>query len=400
MARIRFTSLPDKLKYPPNDRARLSSLHSDIITYISEHFCNTSSYKNSVIHLMNVISFLILSGDSIPNNWSPNDPFKYTPYVDKDALKTFLSKKGIYIDIKDIDWDLEDTESDDSSDNFDKFGPDSSQYKPKQVISNVAKPVSRKSSIPKVTKIESTTTNLNQTHKEDLYIRPPVVPQFDYNNPWLQYVSDNHVYTIYPSLPVVPTKQNEISVTTDVEKMSSNELINLYPNHFIGTRAAVMYQNYSDLNTDDKLGVILPIKGYSVKQLKDNIVRYPHIFRLLRNVDGQLRSFYKDIEIDGVLYSTLDIWDDLPESSKIPKTSEFIKEYVVRRYLLERDIKNVDHRYPIFGSLDPFLTLFDTPEAYATWGYKDAESIAKQCVKSRVAYKQSRNPIMRRFENA
>ena len=86
-------------------------------------------------------------------------------------------------------------------------------------------------------------------------------------------------------------------------------------------------------------------------------------------------------------------------ASKIPYNREFVKEYVVRRYLLERDIYHIHHVYPMFGRLDPFLTLFMPYEEYKKNGYNNSVDIAKQCVKSRVSYKTSRNPVLRRLEN-
>jgi hypothetical protein len=119
----------------------------------------------------------------------------------------------------------------------------------------------------------------------------------------------------------------------------------------------------------------------------------------MREIDGKQCSFYSHIEIDGKLVNILDIWDELPESQIIPKQADFIKEYVVRRYLLERDIDGIKHKYPMFGDLDPFLTLPLTIADYKDFGYTDAVKLARQCVASRVNYKVSRNPIVRRLEH-
>ena len=124
-----------------------------------------------------------------------------------------------------------------------------------------------------------------------------------------------------------------------------------------------------------------------------------HIFRLLKETNDGVATFYSTIEIDGQLQNVLDIWDTLPESKVIPKTADFLKEYVVRRYLLERDVKKINHKYPLYGSLDPFLTLFTTPEEYSKLGYKDCEDLARKCVQARIRYKQSRNPILRRISD-
>ena len=133
-----------------------------------------------------------------------------------------------------------------------------------------------------------------------------------------------------------------------------------------------------------------------MEQVRDNIIQYPHFYKLKRFIKGEFVSFYSNIEIDGELYDTLEIWDSLPESKVIPRTSEFIKEYVVRRYLLERDILGIEHKYPMHGTLEPFLTLFSIPEDYCRFGYPDSAELAAKCVKSRISYKQSRNPIIRK----
>ena len=69
---------------------------------------------------------------------------------------------------------------------------------------------------------------------------------------------------------------------------------------------------------------------------------------------------------------------------------------MVRRYLLEEEA-GVVHKYPMYGTLLPYLTLFMPPEEYIRRGYKDTLNIAKQCVASRVSFKQSRNPVLKRL---
>ena len=49
----------------------------------------------------------------------------------------------------------------------------------------------------------------------------------------------------------------------------------------------------------------------------------------------------------------------------------------------------------MYGTLDPFLTLFTCPEEYEHMGYTDVYQIARNCVESRVSYKQSRDPVLR-----
>ena len=73
-----------------------------------------------------------------------------------------------------------------------------------------------------------------------------------------------------------------------------------------------------------------------------------------------------------------------------------IYEYVVRKYLMDIEYKGAEFKYPIFGTLDPYLTLFMPVSEYTNRGF-DAVELAKKCVQSRVSYKQSRSPILRRI---
>ena len=106
------------------------------------------------------------------------------------------------------------------------------------------------------------------------------------------------------------------------------------------------------------------------------------------------------MEIGGELVDTLEVWDSLEISKWIPKSAEFIKEYIVRKYLMDIEYKGAEFKYPIYGTLDPYLTLFMPIEEYTKRGY-NAVDLATKCVLSRVSYKQSRSPILRRInENA
>ena len=370
---IKFTNLTEKLPYPPSVRAKLSSLHSDVITYVASNYDGTASYRQKVVNTINTLSYLLISGDSMPADYNISDPLSIK-YIDDEMCKNFLG--GMYLHSRLINWDIN------ISDNLSDI-----------VSTNTISTVNKISS-----NLHPVRTS-KPTPKEDLYLRPPIVPQFDFNHPYLQKMIGPNLYTIYTSLPEIPTKQNEISVTTDVDKMTYDDLMRLYPNQIIRTRSSALYEKVSGLDYDERLGLILPIQGFTKKQLVDNIVRYPHIFRISKVVDDQIVSFYTTIEIDGELYKTLDVWDTLPESKMIPKSSEFIKEYVIRRYLLEKDIKHVHHKYPMYGTLEEFLTLFAPSDDYIEMGYKNTSEIAKQCVLARVSFKQSRNPVLRRLND-
>ena len=370
---IKFTTISDRLPYPPAIKGRLSSMHSDIIAYVSTHYDGTASYRQNVVNVMNTLSYLMISGDSMPVNYKSSDPLNIA-VVDDDISKPVIGK--LHLHSRSIDWDIEPSIQSDA--------------KPVETV----KSISYSDPEPKMSDVIKT---VRPTPKDDLYLKPPIIAQFDFNKPYMQKMIGMDMYTIYTSIPEIPTKQNEISVTTNVDRMSYEDVMKLYPNQLIRTRSSALYEHIDGIDYDDRLGLILPVKGFTKKQIIDNIIRYPHIYKISKIVDGEIVSFYTTIEIDGKLHKTLDVWDSLPEAKLIPKSSEFIKEYVIRRYLLERDVKKLNHAYPMYGKLSEFLTLFAPADEYIQMGYKNVAEIAKQCVKSRVEYKQSRNPVLRRL---
>lgn len=383
---VKFTQLPDKLIYPARIRAKLSTLHSDVITYVVSNFKNTAKYKRQVVDTLNTISVYIKNNDALPSDWSVSNPLTNLELLDSSFCEDTLG--NLCIKVKDIIWDVQGSEIDE------QISTDTAV-----TAKTLSEDTVTSSKVVNVKPKRDIGIVVSPTPKENLYIKPPTIPQFDASKPWLQSQLNQNVYTIYESLPIIPVNQSQISVTTDVSKMTIMDMMKLYPNHFIRTRAATMYENHDGLTLDDDIGIILPIVGFSPTQVKDNIIKYPHIYKLTRYMNNKFTSFYSNIEIDGELHDTLSIWDSLPDSKKMPRNSEFIKEYVVRRYLLERDILGVEHKYPLFGTLEPFLTLFTTSDDYIRLGYTDVTDIAKQCVISRVSYKRSRNPILRMVYN-
>ena len=383
--KIKFTSISERYEVNRSVKGKLSELHSMLITYVSSHFKNTKKYKQQVVTMLNLITYAVYADEPVAVNWSSCNPFEEIPDIDEEDIKNVLG--DTYLTVDSIDWDVTPSSDVDVPVDLNKSASDSKV----KIESKSIHKIQESSPAGEITNPSS-----SLTPKQDLYIQPPSIPQFDYNQVWMSGVSGADRLVIYKTLPEIPTKQNEISCTTDVTKMRYSELMNLFPNHIIHTRSSTMYQPSGDLEMIEDLGLILPIEGYSRDQLVRNLIEYPHFYKLTRLVDENFVSFYSHIEIDGVLHDTLDIWDSLPESKVIPKHADFLKEYVVRRYLLERD-KGVEHKYPMFGSLDPFLTLFMPRERYAEKGYSDIERIARECVVSRVKYKQSRNPVIRRL---
>lgn len=392
--KIKFTSICEKFEVPKVFKANISKAHSSLIIYVTSHFSDTKKFKQKVVDALNVLTYVVMSGQLLPTfRWSPDDPLNTIPTdISEDAIKEVVGMLFLTVDA--IEWDVEPSSSAPlpSVVAETKLAPKPQPEKPKQqpkVEPEIAAELE-----PIIA--EPVQTAVKETPKEDLYIRPPFFPRFDYYKPWLSRQDGPDKLVIYTTLPEIPTKQTEISVTTDINKMTSAELLNLFPNRLIRTRAAILYEPVAGIEMDEDLGAILPFDGFSEEQVINNIVQYPHLYKLKRMVNGELRSFYTDIEINGELVPISQAWDSLPESKYIPRQSEYAKEYVVRRYLLERD-SGMSHNYPMYGTLNPFLTLFMPIEGYVKFGYNDPVYLARECVNSRVSFKRSRNPILRRL---
>ena len=383
MNRIRFTEISDRYDVNRVVKGKISELHAKLITYVVSHFRNSNQYKQKVVKALNIITYAVYANDPLPFNWSAKDPFNNMPDIEESLLQETLG--DVYLTVDGIEWDV-------------NVHYDSDIDTGVHQKSTTQRPKKNETTLPKV--FPPASNIFTPTSKQDLYIQAPTIPQIDYSKVWMTGVVDSETYTIYETLPRIPTKQNEVSCTTNPSQMTDKELLRLYPNVRIRTRAASMYEPVSGIRLHPILGLILPIKEYTEQQLIENLIQYPHFFKLARELDGKQCSFYSHIEIDGKLMNILDVWDDLPESQIIPKQADFIKEYVVRRYLLERDIDGIKHKYPMFGDLDPFLTLPLTISDYSDFGYTDAVKLARQCVASRVNYKVSRNPIVRRLERS
>lgn len=397
--RIRFTDISEKYAIPRGFKGKQSEVHSAVITYVFSHFKNTRKYRQQVVDALNVLTYCIME-NSIPSfDWTASDPLATMPDVDLDIVESALG--DLYLTDESIEWDVSPV-SDDSilvEDSSAKEIPRKESHGEMKVRDpEPAKPrISEKPVVPKNAVQKSSPTSL--TPKEDLYIQSPKYPRFDVSKPWMSCNDGGDRLVIYTTLPEIPTRQNEISITTDVGKMTDAELLALYPNQIIHTRSPKMYEPVAGMDFDPTLGCIFPIEGFSKEEIVDNIIRYPHLYKLKKvDADEKVVNFYTSIEIDGELLPIGDVWDTLPEAKIIPKDSEFAKEYVVRKYLLEEKA-GIRHKFRMFGLLDPFLTVFMPFSEYASRGYTDAIEIVKQCVISRVRYKQSRNPILRRWNS-
>lgn len=379
--RIKFTSISEKYDVPKNIKGNQCMVHACVIDYVMNHYRDTKKYKEMVVEALNLLTFMLLNNQVPSVDWKSDSPLATLPEYDPQEVVDTLG--DLLLTVDGIEWDVKPVSADIPSPSYSK----SAEIR---YSSNVRPAINLNNNDEDKVEVKQI------TNKEDLYIKSPTYPQFNYNKPWLSIQDGSDRLAIYTTLPEVPTKQNQISITTNVDKLTDNELMKLYPASLVKTRAAIMYEPVPGIKFDSDLGVVFPIEGFSESEIVDNIIRYPHLYKLKRKVGDEIRSFYDDIELDGQLYPIEDIWDRLPESSVIPRNSEYIKEYVTRRYILERD-KGMMHNYPMYGTLDPFLTVFMPPQKYIERGYTDTLFIMRSCVLSRVSFKQSRNPIMRRL---
>lgn len=359
---IKFTEITNVLPYPVKYKAALSTAHSDIISYVCDNFSGGLAYKNRVIALLNAVSCLILDGGTYKFN-SDN------PFADIDINADLSSLGDLELLPRQIEWDIEPVE-------------------PKSEAVAEPKPIP-------ATVTASMSEDFMPTPKENLYLKGRTIPRFDPDDVWLRTFINGEEFVMYRSLPIVPEIQRDVTVTTDVNRCTPADLLKLYPNVLIKTRAAALYQPCDSLKYLDDLGIVLPILDFTEDQLIRNIIEYPHLYHVERYINGDWEKFYKRIEIDGELYDTMEVWDSLPDSKRIPKSAEYIKDYVIRRYLMERDILHIKHKYPMWGSLDPFITLFMPAADYKRYGIDDVVTTARTCVTSRVSWYQTRNPILR-----
>lgn len=375
--KIRFTSISETYKVQRSVKGKLSDLHSSVITYVMSHFDGTLAYKQKVVRVLNILTYALYAAEPLPMDWRKDNPFHNIPDIDDDQIQETLG--DVYLTVDAIEWDISAVDSVSGS-----------------IIQTSTPVVTAVTQLPNIANANKDVTVV-ETPSTDLYIQAPDIPQFDVSKPWIQKQCGSDLLTIYTTLPEIPQRQRDVSITTDVTKMSDMDLLKLYPNHIVHTRAPIMYTPQTNMDFDKDLGVILPIDDYSREQIVDNIIKYPHLYKLAREQNNELVSFYAYMEIDGELKDTLEVWDSLEISKWIPKNAEFIKEYIVRKYLMDIEYKGAIFKYPIFGVLDPFLTLFMPASEYIKRGYNAVE-LAKQCVMSRVSYKQSRSPILRRIK--
>ena len=356
-------------------------------------------YKQRVIDALNTIAFRTLQGDNLDNIKDGNYFIDNCPKLDEYELASVVNSNNI-LKLDNIDWsDLEELhDKDELYDNFfdkEEVKADFNETEDKESFDDHEVTMKERFS-----KINELTIPTRESKITDIWLKPRF-PQFDVNDIWLEGMADGNHLVIRRSLPKIPRVQSDISVTTDFNDLKDEDFLKLFPNKILKPRFERIYyeadKSFYNVKKHPILGNIVMVDGFTYEQIVDNVVKYPHFYKLKRDIDDKWINFYTRIEIDGELYETAKIWNELPEAAGLPKDTQYMKEYVIRRYLLERDIKGIKHKFPIVGSLDPFITLFAPMDVYKELGYTDYLGIAKQCVKSRVSFYYTRNPIVRRL---
>lgn len=386
---MKFTEIPDIISTRTNVPVRVKKVQSYIGTLLSEivdeviiQYEPTAKFKRAIIDLMNTVICYILRGDSFQDSWNPKkliaDIELLSPIEYEDELGDLTIRES------NIVWDIKYASADDV-------------IKPSESNKTASKPVLSFSNI-KCKQITSTASLNTKSKKDDITFEFPKYPSLNINKVWAIAKDEaDRPIPIYSTLPEIPTKQCEISATTDISIMTVSDLLRLFPSDIIQTRREDMYNPIPGYEFDEILGFIPCISGFTTKQVIDNIIRYPQFNYMYRLVDGKRVSFMKHIEIDGNLVPISEAIDSISDMQKLPRKKLYLWDYIVRRYLLERDIKHIKHNYPLLGTFDPFMTLFMPSHLYANYGYADAEELARRCVSGRVKFYQTRNPLIRRL---
>lgn len=379
---------------------------------VESTFRNTRQYKQSTVSKVNYLLYVLYTDKRVPYGWEEivQDSDFSCPVSGRDLLNTL---RNDMLSLSDVTWDglVDHTQTDVGvDDSVSSHVMQDANSESESMVGSFKVVHTGESKSVNTTRTEQVTapvkTNtedsphvvplhkpVRPTPKEDLFIVTPKYPRVG--------DVDSRYGNVHVSLPRVPLRQCDVSCTTDPDKLTSSELLNLYPNRLVQTRSPLMYKPKENITLDPDFGLLVPVDGFTDAQVRDCIIRYPHIFKLKRiGPDGVTQSFYSHIEIDGELVDTLEAWSFLPEAKLFDFDSmetrqeqvEFMKEYAIRRYLLERDVKGVKHKYEVVGDLPEFVTLFMPASMYKREGYGDAVELARQCVRARVQYLVSRNP--------
>ena len=379
--------LGDMITMHPNHKNKYNSLSADILEFGAVS-ATTLEGKRNLLRVLGALVQDIKSNNNL-NKYKIKSASDYAALVKRcpsfDAVTFAIGPE--FRGSTSLDWDI--------IDNAEVVDVPIAVNKPQAIPTDILIAAGVSNSVLDFMK----SSNSEGTPKEHLYLAVPTYPRLSDVLAVNTIGANGKLNQMYTSLPRIPKTQNEISITTNPNELTDKELLALFPTNLIHTRHESMYTPIDGLDYDEDLGVIFKFKGFTKKQIIANLIEYPHLFQIKRAVvsaDGKLmyENFEAKIEVDGELFDTIEHWDMLPDTKHIPNTAQYRKEYVIRRYLLERDYKNIEHTSSIAGDLSPFLTLFADTKWYKQRGYTNLVDMARKCVNSRILYRASRNGVM------
>ena len=58
---MKFTNIPNELKYPSTLQYKMSTIHSDIVSWVVNNYEGTFQQRKAIIDVMNIVSYKMLN---------------------------------------------------------------------------------------------------------------------------------------------------------------------------------------------------------------------------------------------------------------------------------------------------------------------------------------------------
>ena len=217
----------------------------------------------------------------------------------------------------------------------------------------------------------------------------------NFDKVWHSGTYDGETYVIGTSLPEIPELQCDVSITTNVDRMTEADLIHLYPTREFKEFRHHMVDKFEGCPFDKLVSSYVPIPGYTHEQLIQNIIKYPFPHEYRRFINDQFVDVWKQVEIEGELVDIVKAFDQSELYGKVQRCRRVLQEYGYRKAMLDLEYgKEVN--YPLIGDIQPYLALVFPEYVYKELGY-DTVELARKSVISRVSLLRSVNPVIRRI---
>lgn len=217
----------------------------------------------------------------------------------------------------------------------------------------------------------------------------------NFDKVWHSGTYEGEKYIIGTSLPEIPELQCDISITTNVDRMTEADLLHLYPTRELKEFRHHMVDRFEGCPVSKYVSSYLPIPGYTDWQLIENIIKYPFPQEYRRYINDQFVEVWKHVEIDGELVDIVKAFDQSQLYGKVQRCRRVLQEYGYRKAMLDLEY-NKEVKYPLIGDIQPYLALVFPEYVYKDLGY-DTVELARKSVISRVALLRSVNPVIRRI---